>query len=110
MRFCKCLTCSGELNFSSVSKPSSPFALVPIGTLCQAERCSMLTQVTQAFEKPQVAWPAAFSFFAASNTSGQVFGGWSGLSPAFLKASLLYHITVDDELNGKDSISPLAVE
>ena len=84
--------------------------MVASGTLCQAESCSRLTQVTQAFEKPQVAWPAAFSFFAASNTSGQVFGGLSGSSPAFLKASLLYHITVEDELNGNDSISPLAVE
>jgi hypothetical protein len=85
-------------------------AFVPIGTLCQAESCSTLTQVTHAFEKPQVAWPAALSFFAASNSSGQVFGGFSGSSPAFLNASLLYHITVEDELKGKDSISPLEVE
>src|SRR5918911_1317127 len=101
--------CRGALNFSSVSQPSRPFALVESGTLCQAESCSTLTQVTQALEKPQVAWPALFSFFAASNSSGQVFGGLSGSRPAFLKASLLYHITVEDELNGKDSISPLAV-
>ena len=79
-------------------------------TLCQAESCSTLTQVTQALEKPQVAWPDALSFFAASNTSGQVFGGASGSSPAFLKASLLIHITVEDELNGNDSISPFEVE
>ena len=78
--------------------------------MCHADICSTFTQVTQALEKPQVAWPAALSFFAASNTSGQVFGGASGLRPAFLKASLLYHITVEDELNGNDSISPFVVE
>ena len=52
----------------------------------------------------------ALSFLAASNTSGHVFGGLSGSRPAFLKASLLYHITVLDELKGNDSISPLVVE
>ena len=84
--------------------------MVESGTLCQAESCSTFTQVTQALEKPQVELPAAFSFFAASNTSGQVFGSFAGSRPAFLKASRLIHITVDDELNGSDSISPLAVE
>ena len=87
-----------------------PLALVASGTLCQAENCSRLTHVTQALPKPQLAWPAAFSFLAASNTSGQVLGGLSGSRPAFLKLSLLYHITVLDELKGNDSISPLVVE
>src|SRR6478736_6296552 len=108
MRFCRCLMCSGELNFSSVSKPSRPFALVPIGTLCQAENCSICAQVAQALEKPQVAWPAALSFLAASNTSGQVFG--IAAMPAFFSSSLLIHITIEEELKGNDSISPFEVE
>src|SRR5687767_437522 len=106
MRFCRCFTCSGELNFISVSKPSRPLALVAIGTLCQAENCSMLAQLAQAFEKPQVSWPAALSFLPASNTSGQVFG--ISLTPAFFSSSLLIHMTIEEELNGKESISPLA--
>src|SRR6476469_4332670 len=100
--------CNGELNFSSVSKPSSPFALVPIGTLCQAENCSIFAHDAQALEKPQVVWPAAFSFLAASNTSGQVFG--IAAIPAFFSSSLLIHITIDEELKGNDSMSPLEVE
>ena len=84
--------------------------MVESGTLCHADICSTLTQVTHAFEKPQVACPDALSFFAASNTSGQVFGRLTGSSPAFLKASRLIHITVDEELNGIESISPFAVE
>src|ERR1043166_4443588 len=102
--------CSGPLKLSTVSKPSSPFALVESGTLCQAESCSTLTQVTHALEKPQLAWPAPLSFFAASKTSGHVFGGAAGSRLALRNASLLIHITVDDELNGNDSISPLEVE
>src|SRR3981189_2626747 len=100
--------CSGELNFSSVSKPSSPFALVPIGTLCQAENCSMCAHDAQALEKPQGSCPAAFSFFAASNTAGQVFG--IAGAPAFFNSSLLIHITIEEELKGNDSMSPLEVE
>src|SRR4051812_26280608 len=100
--------CSGVLNVRTVSNPSSPLALVPIGTLCQAENCSILAHVAQALEKPQVAWPAAFSFLAASKTSGQVFG--ISATPAFFNSSLLIHITIDDELNGNESISPFEVE
>ena len=81
---------------------------MPIGTLCQAENCSIWAQVAQALEKPQVSWPAAFSFLAASNTSGQVFG--ISVTPAFFNSSLLIHITIEDELKGKDSISPFDVE
>src|SRR4028119_2296073 len=144
MRFCRCFTWSGELNFSSVSKPSRPLALVPMGTLCQAENCSIMPQVIQAELNPQgagpsgplawgpvgalcqaencsimpqviqaelnpqVLWPAAFSFLAASNTSGQVFG--ISLTPAFFSSSLLTHMTMEEELNGKESISPFEVE
>ena len=77
--------CSGPLKLSTVSKPSRPFALVESGTLCQADICSTLTQVTHALEKPQVAWPDAFSFFAASNTSGQVFGRFDRIEPRLLE-------------------------
>ena len=82
--------------------------MVPIGTLCQAENCSICAQLAQALEKPQVSWPAAFSFLAASNTSGQVFG--ISVTPAFFNSSLLIHITIEDELKGNDSMSPFEVE
>ena len=99
---------NGVLNFNSVSKPSIPFALVASGTLCHAESCSRLSQVIQADEKPHFSKPLARSFFAASNNSGHVFGG--ALMPILASASLLYHMTADDELNGIDSISPFKVE
>src|SRR4051812_29402645 len=108
MSFSRCLTCSGPLNSRTVSKPSRPLALVANGKLCQAESCSILTQLAHAFEKPQVEYPASFSFFASSNTSGHVFGISAML--AFFNASRLTHITVEEELNGNESISPLEVE
>ena len=80
-------TTVGLLNSSSVSGPPSPFALVAIGMLCQALKFSIWTQLTQAEVKPH-GTPAARSFFAASKVSGQVLGGLSGSSPAFLNASL----------------------
>ena len=43
----------------------------------------------QPVENPHFAAPAARSFFAYASTSFHVFGGFSGSSPAFLKASLL---------------------
>ena len=49
-----------------------PLALVPIGTLCQAENCSMKPQVIQLEEKPQVGLVAC-SFLASSNTSKSDF-------------------------------------
>src|SRR2546428_61704 len=82
-----CLAMIGVLNLSSVSGPSSPFALVASGRLCQAVNCSIWVQVIQAGTIPQLA-PLAFSFFAMANVSGQVFGGFSGSSPALVKASL----------------------
>src|SRR6476660_259779 len=99
--------CSGELKVRTVSKPSSPLALVPIGTLCQAENCSIIAQVIQPEEKPQLGL-VAWSFLASSKTSGQVLGG--AAMPAFFKAARLTHITRLDELKGKDSISPFIVE
>ena len=83
--------------------------MVESGTLCQAASCSMCAQVVHAVEKPQVGDTDARSFFAASNTPGQVFRLASS-TPPFLSWSLFSHITIDDELNGNDSISPLAVE
>jgi len=44
-----------SVEFRTVSKPSRPFALVPIAALCHAENCSMFAHVAQALEKPQVA-------------------------------------------------------
>src|ERR1700738_659057 len=98
---------SGVLNSSTVSKPSSPLALLPIGTLCHAENCSIRPQVIQLEEKPQDGLVAC-NFLASSNSSGQVFGG-SAIS-AFLRASRLIQSTMLDELKGNDSISPFAVE
>src|SRR4029078_10635512 len=106
--FFKCLTCIVELKVRTVSKPSRPLALVPIGTLCQAENCSICVQAAHGLGKPQVSCPAAFSFLAAANSSGQVFG--ISVMPAFFNSSLLIHITIEEELNGNDSMSPLAVE
>ena len=53
------------------------------------------------------AWPAALSFFAASNTSGQVFGIWA--TPAFFNLSLFIHITIH-AMKGIDSMPPFDVE
>ncbi len=66
-----------------------------------------MPQVIQAMEKPQVGLVAC-SFLASANNSGQVFGG--AAIPAFFKASRLTQITMLDELNGNDSISPFEVE
>ena|SRR5437867_9836792 len=82
-----CLVMTGVLNFSSVSGPSSPFALVDSGRLCQAVNCSIWVQLIQAGITPQLA-PPALSFFATANVSGQVLGGLSGSRPALVKASL----------------------
>src|ERR1700688_1346683 len=101
------LVSSGVLNSSTVSKPSRPLALVPIGTLCQAENCSISPQVIQDEEKPQGGLGGC-RFLASANTSGQVFGG-AAIS-AFFRASRLIHITMLDELKGNDSISPFEVE
>ena len=59
-------------------------------------------------ERPQVG-DVACSFFAASETSGQVLS-LSGSTPALASASLFSHMTMDDELKGKDNISPFTVE
>src|SRR5947209_4357521 len=101
-------TTVGLLNSSTVSSPSRPFALLASGRLCQALKFSICAQLTQAEVKPQ-GRPAARNFFAASKVSGQVFGGLSGSSPAFLNASLFQYTTGVELLNGIDSILPSAV-
>src|ERR1700688_3312368 len=101
-------TTFGLLNSSAASGPSSPFVFVASGRLCQALKFSIWVQLTQAAVKPQ-GTPPARSFFAASKVSGQVLGGLSGSSPAFLNASLFQYTTGVELLNGKDSILPSAV-
>src|SRR5215472_5702954 len=98
----------GLLNSSAASGPSSPFALLASWTLCQALKFSICVQLTHAAVKPQ-GTPPARSFFAASNVSGQVLGGLSGSSPAFLKASLFQYTTGVELLNGIDNILPSGV-
>ena len=56
--------------------------------LCQAEKLSSWVQLIQLVVNGHL-WPLAFSLAAASATSGQVVGGFSGSRPAALKASLL---------------------
>src|ERR1051325_5819784 len=82
-----CLAMTGVLKTSSASGPSRPFALVASGRLCHELNCSICVQLIQAGTTPQFD-PPSFSFLAAANVSGQVFGGVSGASAAFLKASL----------------------
>ena len=81
-------TCSGELKVRRASVPRMPLPLVANSTLCQAEKLSSWVQLTQLVVNGHL-WPLAFSLAAASVTSGQVFGGFSGSRPAALKASLL---------------------
>src|SRR5258708_34238281 len=97
----------GVLNLSSVSTPSRPFALVANGRLCQALNCSICVQVIQAGTTAQFA-PPAFSFLAAAKVSGQVFGGFSGSSPALVKASLFHKTIAVELLHAIDGILPPA--
>src|SRR6202035_4063148 len=104
-RAAMCLVITGVLNFSSVSAPSRPFALVANGRLCQALNCSIWVQVIHAGTTAQFA-PPAFSFLATAKLSGQVLGGFSGSSPALAKASLFQYTIAVELLNGIDSILP----
>src|SRR5688572_29187517 len=78
-----CATCCGELMRNSVLKPPMPFSCVPIGRLCQALKFSMCTHDGQPVEYTHC-WPEALSLPAATANSFQVFGAFSGSSPAFL--------------------------
>src|SRR5437763_896966 len=98
-----CLAMTGVLNLSSVSAPSSPFALVASGRLCQALNCSSWVQVIHAGTTPHPL-PPARSFLATAKVSGQVLGGFSGSSPALVKASLFQYTIAVELLNGIDSI------
>src|SRR6187549_2193918 len=87
-RFSMWRTCSGLLNARRVSRPPKPLFLVAYRTLCQAEKLSSWVQLIQLVVNGHL-WPDAFSLAAASATSGQVLGGFSGSRPAALNASLL---------------------
>src|ERR1022692_1414608 len=104
-----CRTCTGPLNVSLVSSPPKPFSLVPKGMLCHALKLSNWTHDCQPVVNPQD-MPAALSFSAATPTSGQVFGGLLGSSPAFLNASLLMYMTCVELLNGIESRCPCVSE
>ena len=82
--------------------------MVPIGTLCQAENCSMMPQVTQPSEKPQVGL-VGVQLLGVRRTLPARSSAVSAML-AFFSASRLTHITMLDELKGNDSMSPFAVE
>ena len=104
-RFSMWRWCSGVVTASRVFRPLKPLRWVANSTLCQAEKLSSCVQLCQLVVKGHL-WPLAFSLAAASVTSGQVFGGFSGSRPAALKASLLKWKTVVELLNGRLSIWP----
>ena len=87
--FWMCFSAGPLLKASSASRPPKPFSFVANGTLCQAEKVSSCTQDCQPVVKPHWVAPDDIIFFDISTSSGQVFGGFSGSRPAFLKASLL---------------------
>src|SRR5580658_6176004 len=107
-----CFTWAGPLNLSSASRPSKPFALVANGKSWIAPYCSSWTQIIQElvtgdFTAPISGVPIfALMARAEDTTSDQVAGAFSGSRPAAAKASLLYHITAVDELNGIDANRP----
>ena len=82
-------TCSGELKSSAALRLLRPLFSLPIDILWRELNCSSITQASQVVVKPQAEALVWRIFLAASITSGQVVGGWSGLRPAFLNASLL---------------------
>src|SRR5207249_11442842 len=96
---------TGPLNTSFASEPAKPFSLVREGWLWQGEKLSSCVHVCQPVVNGQ-ACPEALSLAIAATTSGHVCGARLGSSPAFSNASLLYHNTVVELLNGKDSICP----
>src|SRR5215475_1970785 len=87
-KFSMCRTCSGVLKASRVSSPPKPLFLVANSVLCQAEKLSSWVQLIQLVVNGHLC-PLALSLAAANATSGHVFGGVSGSSPAALNASLL---------------------
>src|SRR5262245_26695619 len=101
-----CLTWALLLISSSASSPSKPFDLLANGMLCRALYCSSWIQLSHELVIGISAASFALIACAALTTSGQVAGGVSGSSPALRNASLLYHISAVDELNGMDAIRP----
>ena len=103
-----CFTCALLLISSCASRPSNPSALLANGMLCSALYCSSWIQVGHDVVIGTGAALLSLIALAAAITSGHVAGGLSGSSPALRNASLLYHITAVEELNGIDAIRPSA--
>ena len=103
-----CFTCALLLISSCASSPSNPSALLANGMSCSALYCSSWIQLSHELVTGISAASFALIACAALTTSGQVAGGLSGSRPALRNASLLYHITAVDELNGIDAIRPSA--
>ena len=101
-----CLTCARLLISSCASSPSKPSSLLANGRLCSALYCSSWIQVGQDVVIGTGAAFLSLIALAAATTSGHVSGGLSGSRPALRNASLLYHITAVEELNGIDAMRP----
>ena len=76
------------ISSSTPSTAPSPLFFVAKGWSWMACMFSTIVQEGHPVENPHLV-PEASSFLACSATVGQVRGGFSGSSPAFLKASLL---------------------
>src|SRR5690242_16141170 len=101
--------CNGPLKMSLGLDPAKPFSSVRYGRLCHVEKLSSCVHTCHPVVNGH-ATPDAFSLAIAATTSGHVFGGLLGSSPAFSNASLLYQNTVVELLKGKDSICPFGFE
>src|SRR5271157_4155660 len=101
-----CFTCGLELNTNSASRPSKPSDFVAKGRLCRALYCSNWIHVGQDVVIGTDAASFVLIVSAAWRTSCQVAGAVSGSRPALRNASLLYHITAVEELNGIEAIRP----
>ena len=74
---------------STPSTASKPLFLEAKGWSWVACMFSTIVHDGHPVENPHLAAPAAMIFFEKASTSCHVLGGFSGSSPAFLKASLL---------------------
>jgi hypothetical protein len=81
-------TCSGLLATSRALVPPKPLFWDAYSVLCQVEKLSSWVQPCQLVVNGH-AMPEALSLAAARASSGQVWGGLFGSSPAFLNRSLL---------------------
>src|SRR5271166_206645 len=103
-----CFTCALLLISSCASSPSNPSALLANGRLCSALYCSSWIHVGHAVVIGTGAAFLSLIALAAATTSCHVVGGFSGSRSALRNASLLYHITAVEELNGIEAIRPSA--